>query len=94
MPQPEAELTLQLEQSLFVSLDVHLLSGYRNFKRPLFIDKKSTAGRVSCQASASSVKAVPKTLFYGKGMSVALLVPIAVIVVPLDVLVALKWAEN
>jgi hypothetical protein len=64
MPQLEAELTLQLEQSLFVSLDVHLLSGYRNFKRPLFIDKKSTAGRVSCQARASSVKAVPKTLVF------------------------------
>jgi hypothetical protein len=37
---------------------------------------------------------VSKTLFYGKGMGVALLVPVAVIVVPLDVLVALKWAEN
>jgi hypothetical protein len=64
MPHLEAELTLQLEQSLFVSLDVHLLSGYRKNKRPLFIDKKSTAGRVSCQARASSVKAVSKTIVF------------------------------
>jgi hypothetical protein len=38
---------------------------YRKIKRPLFINKKSTAGRVSCQACESSIKAVSKTRVFG-----------------------------